>query len=161
MKKLTDEKKAILMYSGELLIFAIVFLVLSILKFTGIMGYNPTRGLIFNWITIVGAGWGIADFIWAICSKKRRQRICLLDKILVLPLTFFMVTYDLICFIAKPENESFYLTMIAIAFLYVAVIYTFEAVYHYFKPIPGLLEEIREEKEEKEKEEASKETEAK
>ena len=141
MKKLDKETKIKLIYSGELLIFAILFLVFGILKFTNVMKYNATRTLIFNIVTLAGAAWGIADFIWAISSEKRQERISLLDKILILPLVCFMVTYDLICLIAKPADEHFYLYMLGGAFLYVAVIYTFEAVYHFYHPIPGLFDD--------------------
>ena len=147
MKKLDKETKYKLIYSGELAFFAIVFAVFSVLKFTGVMGYKPTRALIFNWITIFGGAWGIVDFIWAISSKKRQARISLLDKFLLLPLSIFIITYDLICFIAKPE-PSFYVLMIGIAFAYVAVVYCFEAVYHFYHPIPGLLEDDEEEQKE-------------
>ena len=144
MKKLDKETKYKLVYSGELALFAVLFAVFAVLKFTGVLGYNPTRALVFNWITIFGGAWGIADFIWAVCSKKRQQRISLLDKFLLLPLSLFIITYDLICFIAKPE-PSFYSIMLGIAFAYVAVIYCFEAVYHFYHPIPGLLDDDEEE----------------
>ena len=144
MKKLDKETKYKLIYSGELALFAILFAVFSVLKFTGTIGHNATRALVFNIITLAGGTWGIIDFIWAISSKKRQQRISLLDKILLLPLALFIITYDLICFIAKPE-PIFYSTMIGAAFAYVAVVYCFEAVYHFYHPIPGLLEDDEEE----------------
>ena len=144
MKKLDKETKYKLVYSGELALFAVLFAVFAVLKFTGVLGYNPRRALVFNWITIFGGAWGIADFIWAVCSKKRQQRISLLDKFLLLPLSLFIITYDLICFIAKPE-PSFYNIMLGIAFAYVAVIYCFQAVYHFYHPIPGLLDDDEEE----------------
>ena len=147
MKKLDKETKYKLVYSGELAFFAIVFLVFSILKFTGTLAHNPTRALVFNWITIFGGTWGIVDFIWAVSSKKRQARISLLDKILLLPLSLFIITYDLICFIAKPE-PVFYSMMLGSAFAYVAVVYCFEAVYHFYHPIPGLLEDDEEEEKE-------------
>jgi len=144
MKKINKETKYKLIYSGELALFSIIFLVFSILKFTGVLGHNPTRALIFNWITIFGGTWGIVDFIWAICSKKRQQRISLLDKFLVLPLAIFIITYDLICFIVKPE-PVFYSIMLGSAFAYIALIYSFEAVYHFYHPIPGLFDDEEEE----------------
>ena len=147
MKKLDKETKYKLIYSGELALFAVIFAVFSILKFTGVLGYNQTRALVFNWITIFGASWGIADLIWALCSKKRQARISLIDKVLLLPLSLFIITYDLICFIAKPE-PSFYGIMLGIAFAYVAVVYCFEAVYHFYHPIPGLLDDDEEEEKE-------------
>ena len=155
MKKLDKETKYKLIYSGELALFAVLFLVFSILKFTHVLGHNPTRALVFNWITIFGGTWGIIDFIWAISSKKRQQRISLLDKFLLLPLSIFIITYDLICFIAKPET-NFYSIMLGIAFAYVGVVYCFEAVYHFYHPIPGLLDDEEEEKEENSQEKPGK-----
>ena len=147
MKKLNKETKIKLIYSGELMLFAILFLLVGILKITNVMKYNATRTLVFNIITLVGAAWGFTDFFWAISSKKRQQRISLIDKILILPLTIFIVTYDLICLIAKPSNEKFYLYMLGFAFVYVAIIYCFQAVYHFYRPIPGLLDDEDEEEE--------------
>lgn len=144
MKKLDKETKYKLIYSGELALFAVLFAVFSVLKFTGVMGYNATRALVFNIITLAGGTWGIIDFTWAVCSKKRQQRISLLDKFLLLPLSLFIITYDLICFIAKPE-PIFYSMSIGAAFAYVAVVYCFQAVYHFYHPIPGLLEDDEEE----------------
>ena len=148
MKKLDKETKYKLIYSGELALFAVLFLTFSILKFAKVIGYNSTRAIVFNWITIFGGAWGIVDFLWAVFSKKRQQRISMVDKVCLLPLALFIITYDLICFIAKPANENFYIYMIGAAFAYVAVIYTFQAVYHFYHPIPGLLEDEEEEKKE-------------
>lgn len=155
MKKIDKEKKIKLIYSGELLLFAVIFLVFGILKITKIMGYSETRRIVFNWITIFGGAWGIADFIWAICSKKRQQRISMIDKILLLPLAIFIMTFDFISLIAKPANDNFYIYSVGIAFLYVAVIYTFESIYHYYKPIPGLFDDEKESKEEEPSKEES------
>ena len=148
MKKLDPEKKVKLIYSGELLLFAILFLVFGILKMTKIMGYNETRRLVFNWITIFGSAWVIADLIWGLASKKRRQRICLLDKFLTLPVGLFIMTFDFISLIAKPANDDFYIYSIGGVFLYISAIYFFQSIYHYFKPIPGLLEDLEEEQKE-------------
>ena len=157
MKKIDKEKKVKLIYSGELLLFAIIFLVFGILKITKVMGYSETRRIVFNWITIFGGAWGIADFIWAICSKKRQQRISMIDKVLLLPLAIFIMTFDFISLIAKPANDNFYIYSVGAAFLYVAVIYAFESIYHYYKPIPGLFDDEEEQKvEESSKEESEK-----
>ncbi len=141
-------KKIKLIYSGELLLFAVIFLVVAILKLTRVMGYNETRRIIFNWITIFGGLWGIIDFLWGALSKKRRARICLLDKALLLPLVLFIETFDFISLIAKPANENFYIYSLGFAFIYVTIIYTFQAIYHYFYPIPGLFDDEEEEQKE-------------
>ena len=148
MKKLSKETKYKLIYSAELAFFAIVFLVFAILKFTKVMGYNETRRIVFNFITLAGGAWGIADFVWAVCSKKRQARISMLDKVLLLPLALFIITFDLISLIGKPSNEDFYIFMIGGAFAYVAVVYCFEAVYHFYHPIPGLLDDLEDEEKE-------------
>ena len=146
MKKLDPQKKIKLIYSGELLAFAILFLVFGILKITKVMGYNETRRIVFNWITIFGSTWLIIDLLWGLFSKKRRQRISILDKFLALPIALFMLTFDFISLIAKPENTEFYIYSIGVAFLYISAIYSFQSIYHYFNPIPGLLEEEEEDK---------------
>ena len=153
MKKMSKETKIKLIYSGELLVFAIVFLVFGILKITKVLGYSETRRIVFNWITIFGGAWGIADFIWAICSKKRQQRISMIDKVLLLPLAIFIMAFDFISLIAKPANDNFYIYSVGAAFLYVAVIYTFQSIYHFYKPIPGLFDEDEPKQEESSSEE--------
>ena len=46
--------------------------------------------------------------------------------------------------------------MLGIAFAYVGVVYCFEAVYHFYHPIPGLLDDEEEEKEENSQEKPGK-----
>ncbi len=146
-KKLSDETKVKLFYSGELFLIGLVFAIIAILVLIGVIKRSDTKNLVFNWITIFGGTWLIVDFFWGLCSKSRRKRICLLDKILHLPLGIYLVTFDLICFIAKPDIYSW---GVPVAFLYVALSYTFEAIYHWFKPLPQILEAIEEDKKEEE-----------
>lgn len=141
-KKMTTEQKSILAYSLELLIFGIVFGALSILRITGVIGYNETRRVVFNWITLVGCTFGIGDFIWFCFSKRRRERNFLPDKLAILALAIFMITYDLICLTSSPTPE-FCTYMLGGAICYVAVVYIFQGIYHYFRPVPGYLEDIR------------------
>ena len=140
-KKMDFATKAKLIYSGELLIFAVVFLVLAILKFTGVIKFSATRALIFNWITLFGGTWLITDLIWAIVDKKRQKRIAIIDKIIHAPIGIYLVSFDLYCLIAKPENEMVYQFGIPIALSYLCLCYIFEAFYHYKYPIPGLLDD--------------------
>ena len=142
-KKMDFATKAKLIYSGELLIIAIVFIVVSILKLTNVFKYNETRSLIFNWITIFGGAWVIADLIWAIVDKKRQKRICLIDKIIHAPAGIYFIAFDLYCLIVRP-GEVFYQRAIPVVLLYLAVCYIFESIYHFKYPIPGLIEEEEE-----------------
>ena len=139
-KKMDFATKAKLIYSGELLIIAIVFIVIAILKLTDVFKYNEIRSLIFNWITLFGGTWVIADLIWAIVDKKRQKRICLLDKIIHAPVGIYFIAFDLYCLIARP-GEMFYQRAIPVVLLYLAACYIFESIYHFKYPIPGLIEE--------------------
>ena len=136
-KKMDFMTKAKLIYSGELAIFALAFLVLSILEFLRIMKVN---GTVFNWITLFGGSWLIIDFIWAILDKKRQKRIALIDKILTLPLGIFLISFDLYCLIAQPADKSIYSYAIGSVFAYLCLVYTFQAIYHFKYPVPGLLD---------------------
>ena len=152
-KKMDFATKAKLIYSGELLIISVVFIVIAILKLTDVFKYNSTRALIFNWITIFGGTWVIADLIWAIVDKKRQKRICLIDKIIHAPAGIYFICFDLYCLIKQP-GERFYQIAIPVVLLYLAACYIFEAIYHYKYPIPGLIEEEEENKENSSKEES-------
>ena len=153
-KKMDFATKAKLIYSGELIIIAVAFIVIAILKLTNVFKYNETRSLIFNWITIFGGTWVIVDLIWAIVDKKRQKRICLLDKIIHAPAGIYFIAFDLYCLIAHP-GEMFYQRAIPVVLLYLAACYIFESIYHYKYPIPGLLEEeIKENQEDSSREES-------
>ena len=156
MKKNLDAlTKAKLIYSGELIIIAIIFLVVAILKMTGVIPFNSTRHLVFNWITLFCGLWVIIAFLWGALSKKRRPRICLLDKVLHLPAGIYMVAFDLYCLIAQPKDQTIYRFGFPIAIMYLCLCYIFEGVYHFYHPIPGILEavvEVDEEEPSKEEE---------
>ena len=62
-KKLDFLTKAKLIYSGELLIFAIAFLIIAILEFTQVIKINETHHTFFNWLTLFGGTWLIA-ILW-------------------------------------------------------------------------------------------------
>ena len=139
--------KAKLIYSGELAIFAVVFLVFAILKFTGVMGVNETRLRIFNWITLFGGSWIIADFVWAIFDKKRQKRIALIDKCIHLPAGLYLITFDLYCLIAKPAIDSPVCKYgVPIVLVYLCLCYTFEAIYHFKYPVPGIIDVVEQER---------------
>ena len=140
-KKLDTITKAKLIYSCELLIFAIVFLVFAILKITGVMAGNDVRSKIFNWVTIFGGTWITIDFLWAIFSKKRRPKVALIDKCLHLPAGLYLISFDIYCFVTNPKgNSDVYRYGVPIVLFYLCSCYLFESIYHFFKPIPGLLE---------------------
>ena len=144
-KKMSDETKVKLIYTIELLIFAVVFIVVATLKITRVLNTRDVVRLIFNIITILGGTWMIVDFIWTLCSKKKRMKNSLLDKSLFLPLGIYLITFDIICLVnASLRTGDFFLYMTVGAFYYIAACYIFEAIYHFFKPIPSIVAAIEE-----------------
>ena len=140
-KKMDFATKAKLIYSGELLVFAIAFLVIAILEFTRVIEISERHHIVFNWITIFGGSWLIADFLWALFDKKRQKRIAIIDKIIHLPLGFYLITFDLYCLIGQPSDPNIYQFGIPIALSFLCLCYIFEAIYHFKYPILGLIDE--------------------
>ena len=151
-EKMSIEKKTILFYSGELLFFALVFCVIATLEILGVIGNREIMHIIFNWVTIFGATWMIVDFFWVIFSDKRRKKNSLLDKALLLPAAVYLITFDIICFTkASFVTLEFRRMMMAFVFYYFGAIYLFQGIYHYFFPVPQILEAIEEMHQEEEK----------
>ena len=151
MKNLDTVKKAKLIYSGELIFFSLVFLVLAILIVTGVLAKSETFMHIYHYVTLAGGTWMIADFIWIMCDKKRQRRASLIDKALVLPLGISLIAFDIIA-LANPDlttNAIYHRYGLFSFFLYITIIYVFEGIYHWFRPIPGFLEEILREEEQR------------
>lgn len=148
-KKLDELTKSKLIYSGELLFFSILFLVLAILILLGIIPVKDWKKIAFTYVTLIGGFLLIGDFIWLLCSKKRRAKNPLIDKILVLPSATFLIGYDLYVLISN--NDSFIATVMGSVFIYLSVIYLFQSIYHYFVPHPLLLESDEEDKKEEKK----------
>ena len=149
MKQKIDEfTKAKLIYTIEISIFALAFLIVAILQLVRVIKFGETHLRVINWITIFGASIDILDFIWFLNSPVRRKKNSMLDKCLLVPLMIYILVFDIICFINQ-ENPQLDLAqiMIPIALLYVSAVYTFEAVYHWYKPVPMLFDAIEEEKE--------------
>ena len=148
---MTIEKKNKLIYSGELILIALVFIVIAILELLRIIVISDRHQLIFKIVTLVGASWITFDFFWTLFNKKRRANNSLIDKIMLLPLAVYLYSFDIAGFvIARPY--AYYQIGLPIALLYISCAYLFQGIYHYYHPIPLLLQAIEEEKLEKEKE---------
>lgn len=141
-QKMADDKKVKLIYSGELILFAVIFITLATLKILHILNTNPVVRVIFNWITLFGGTWMIVDFVWVLCSKKRRAKNSLLDKALFVPLGIYLITFDLISIVGPTRDKDFYMYFMVAAFYYIGVVYLFEGIYHYFRPIPSIVTAI-------------------
>jgi hypothetical protein len=137
--KMSETKKAILIYSGELLLISLVFGVLGILMLAGVYKSSDLRRQIFVWVTLFGGFLTIGDFFWTLFNKKHRQKSSLLDKCLILPVGITFISYDLIVLITG-ANDNLHRYLVGSVFCYIFVIYVFEAVYHYFHPLAVLLE---------------------
>ena len=136
---MSETKKAVLIYSGELLLISLVFGVLGILMLAGVYESSDIRRQIFVWVTLFGGFLTIGDFFLTIFNKKHRQKSSLLDKFLILPVGITFIAYDLIALITG-INDNLHRYLVGSAFCYIFVIYVFEAIYHYFHPLAALLE---------------------
>ena len=145
-KKMDFETKAKLIYSVELGIFAVIFFVIAILKLVGVLGTNTVRAAIFNWVTLFGGTWLLVDFFWAIFDKKRQKRIALIDKIIHAPAGAYLIAFDLFCLISKPNDPKVYQYGVPIVLGYLGLCYTFEAIYHFKYPVPGIIDAVEQEK---------------
>ena len=136
-------KKIKLIYSGELLLIALIFLVVGTLELFRIMVLSERAQLIFKIITLVGAAWIFTDFVWTLVSPKKRKKNSLMDKIVILPAGVYLVVFDIVGFVL-PRPYEYYQIGIPIALYYIACVYIFEGFYHYYHPIPMVNEMIEE-----------------
>ncbi len=136
-------KKIKWIYSGELLIFAVVFLTLGILELLAVIKQSERFQLIFKIVTLVGATWLVTDFVWVLLSPKRRAKNSLMDKAMMLPLAIYLYVFDILGFVLQP-GPGYYQVGVPIAFFYIACAYVFQGIYHYYNPTPMVLEMIEE-----------------
>ena len=145
-KKLDDFTKMKLIYSGELLAFAVLFAVLGPLFLFEVITVADWKRWAFSIVTLLGGLWLIADFVWCLISEKRRKKNSMLDKTLVLPMALPVVVFDILAFVKGwvwlEEGIVYFRYALGIALSYYAIVYLFEAIYHFKHPVPMLLEEI-------------------
>ena len=144
-----EEKKFKLIYSGELIFFAVVFLVLGILELLAVIKLSERFQLIFKILTLCGATWLVTDFVWLMLSPKRKAKNSTMDKAMMLPLALYFYVFDILGFVLQP-GYGYYQIGVPIAFIYIACTYAFQGIYHYYHPIPSVLEAIEESKKEEE-----------
>ena len=144
-----QEKRIKMIYSGELLVFAVVFIVLGILELLAVIKLSERFQLIFKIITLVGATWLIADFVWVMLSPKRKAKNAVMDKAMMLPLAVYLYVFDILGFVLKP-GYGYYQVGVPAAFFYIACAYAFQGIYHYYHPVPSVVEMIEDAKKEEE-----------
>ena len=136
-------QKIKLIYSGELLLFTVVFLVLGILELLAVIKLSERFQLIFKIVTLVGATWLVVDFVWVLLSPKRKAKNAIMDKAMMLPLAVYLYVFDILGFVLKP-GYGYYQIGVPIVFFYIACAYAFQGIYHYYNPTPMVLEMIEE-----------------
>ena len=134
-------RKIKLIYSGEYLLIAVVFLVIGLLELLKVITIKDWVQLVFKIVTLAGALWLIIDFLWTLLSPKKRAKNCLLDKAMMLPLALYLLVFDIYGFIS-PRPYEYYQIGIPLVFFYIVCAYTFQGIYHYFNPVPMVLEMI-------------------
>lgn len=144
-KKMDPIKKIKLIYSGELILFSVIFLVLGILLVTQVICPSEWVRMVFNFLTIAGGIWMIVKLFWVIFSPAKRAKTSLFDTILMVPLGIGLIIFDIYCFViwgtsGFPAAPTHCIAM-GTAFIYIAAVYLAQAIYHYHHPIPGLLDE--------------------
>ena len=150
-KKMDQETKMKLIYSIELGVFAVVFLVLGILELTKVITLSNTYQNIFKWVTIFGGTWLVIDLCWAIASRNRRKRIALIDKIIMVPLGIYLIIFDIYGLANSSLPYDYYRFGMSIPFIYISLAYAFQGIYHFYNPVPGLFEDIKNEEEKENK----------
>lgn len=144
-------RKAKKIYTFELLAFVVIFLTLGILILTKVWVLGGNLRLVFAIITMVGTTWAFADFIWMLASKKRRAKNSMLDKVLLLPLAGAIFVIDIITFVQGVDaTKELHQYAVGIAFSYIALIYSVEAIYHWYHPLPMIVEAAKEDQKKKE-----------
>lgn len=148
MKKLDEVTKIKLIYSGELILFTIVFLVLGILQAVGVINISERFLNIFKFVTLFGAAYFIFDWVTTLTNPKKRAKACWPDKFSTIFIPPYLLVIDILL-LTKNEfvwnNPKYFITPL---FFAIAVAYCFQGVYHWFKPLPELFEEDEPKKEE-------------
>ncbi len=139
-KKLDPITKVKLILSIEYLIFVLVFLVLGILFLLDVIKVADWKRYAFTYVTLAGGVWITVDFFWTTFSAKRRAKNCLLDKILMLPVGLALVGFDIYAITQGCAETLPYRYVIGIDLCVIAAIFLFETIYHWFKPIPAVIE---------------------
>lgn len=146
-KKLDPLTKVKIMLAVEYAIFVVLFAVLGILFLTEIIKVQEWKRYAFTYVTLAGGLWLITDFFWTTFSPKRRAANCLLDKILMLPVGIALLCWDIYAIVNGCAETLPYALAIGINFCYIAAVYLFQTVYHWFHPIPAVIAAAMEGKE--------------
>ena len=143
-KKLDEKTKIKLIYSGELIFFSVVFLVLAILQVVGVINPGERFLNIFKFVTLLGVAYFLFDIITTFTNKKKRAKACLEDKFSTIIIPPYLLTVDIMLFAGNSfvwNNPKYFITPL---FFYISAVYAFQGIYHWFYPLPELFEDDEE-----------------
>ena len=141
MKKKMDElTKYKLVYSVELAVFAVAFMIIGLLQITHVIILHSFFIQLFNWVTMFGSIWVILDLCWTLRSEKRRKKVSLFDKVTLGIFAIYVFIIDIIMFTNYLKLPRFwYQTLIGDAVFYIGIIYVMQAYWHYRYPVPSIV----------------------
>ena len=147
-KKLDEVTKTKLIYSGELIIIAIALIVIGILQVCGVMNISETFLNFFKFFALAGICYFIFEIVTIIKIPKKRANVCWVDKCTVLVIPPYTFTLSILLF---TNNEFVWhnpkLFLVPLIF-YLAAVYIFQGIYHWFFPLKALFEDDEEKKDE-------------
>ena len=148
-KKLEPLTKLKLVYLIELLIFVVLFSVLASLLVAKVILVADWKRYLFTYATLIGGVWILIDFVWTLNSPKKRAKSSLVDKGMLVPAAIGLIAFDIYAFaqglVHIPEGQTTNIIFnyaLAIDFYYLAAVYLFESVYHWYRPVPALMEAL-------------------
>ena len=140
-KKLDEVTKIKLIYSGELLFFSIVFVVLATLQVVDVITLGEKFLNVFKFVTLLGFAYFTYDIITTFTNKKKRAKACLPDKFSTILVPPYILTVDILIFTKNDLVWSNPKYFIAPLFFYIAAAYLFQSIYHWFYPLKELFED--------------------
>ncbi len=146
-------KKVKLMLLVEYLLFAAIFLVLGILFLVDVIKVAEWKRYAFTYVTLAGGLWIVVDFFWCVFSPKRRAKNSMVDKWIVLPVGLALLAFDIYAITQGCAETLPYRWFIGADLAYLGVAYIFESIYHWFFPIPAVIEAALADEEKKKSEE--------
>ena len=133
-------KKVKLLFLIEYLLIAALFIVLGTLFLTDVIKVAEWKRYVFTYVTLFGGAWLVIDFFWCMFSKSRRVKISMVDKWIIMPVGVVLIVFDIYAIINGCAETLPYRWVIGADLAYIGAAYLFQAIYHWYRPIPALLD---------------------
>ena len=146
-------KKVKLMLLVEYLIFTAIFLVLGILFLTDVIKVAEWKRYVFTYVTLLGGLWIVGDFFWCVFSPVHRAKNSMVDKIILLPVGFALLGFDIYAITQGCSDALPYRWFIGADLTYLGAAFLFQSIYHWFRPIPAVIDAALADEEKKKSEE--------